>query len=206
MSEESYASIYRKAVREAEQQERGMQLATISAEKRRDAAETYQWGKKPPKDHRVYKHGQQWVGETSYSYPDWWGGFWWTRAAAVNACWRHSVGHSTPGSIGGKRRHGPWGALVKRAIAKQGKEAGELHRRAMTEDPLYEAQRRAVAAHALAENTGHLTGARRRKILRKLRQARAKLLVVSGGKESIATAAGGTVGRLTRDLSKLMRK
>jgi len=107
---------------------------------------------------------------------------------------------------GGKRRHGPWGALVKRAIAKQGKEAGELHRRAMTEDPLYEAQRRAVAAQALAENTGHLIGARRTKILRKLRQARSKLLVVSGGKQTIATADSGTVGTLVTELKGMLRK
>ena len=113
MSEESYASLYRKAVAEAERTERQIQYAREIAEQRRDKVD-YSDGTKPPKGYRVYRHGRSWVGETSGSFPRWWGGFWWTRPAAVNACWMDSRGETgIPGALpetrdgGGKRRHSP---------------------------------------------------------------------------------------------------
>jgi hypothetical protein len=116
MSEESYASIYAKAVREARQQERGMDEARRSRQLAHDRAEKYKHGSKPPVGYRVYKGSSGlWAAETSAwgrSLDDVWGDWFYARPAAVNAAWEHSNSH---GTAGGKQRHAPKKMTAKKS-------------------------------------------------------------------------------------------
>lgn len=116
MSEESHASVYRKAVREAQAAERAEVESRRLRERRRDEAEKYtSYGRTPPKGFFVYipSGSRMWYATDRQD----WGESYYTRAAAVNAAWRRS-GLAAP--AGGKRRHAPAKA-AKSGAAKKAK-------------------------------------------------------------------------------------